>query len=99
MGIRMVDDMSTKSISLIASHVRNKLHSGLGNVKISALEEYLKKNYNVETPEPAGIAGLVSAATKPLQALFGFGKKRSFSSEPSNSTSNDSSANKRRRLG
>jgi len=106
-GTRMVEDASSNSIitrGLVASHVRNKLHDGLGNaVKIVPLGHYFQKKYSgaIERSDSISItAGLVSVATKPFQVLgsvlAGFSKKRS---SISSGNGEGGGAKKRARLG
>ena len=109
-GTRMVDDASSNSVitrGLVASHVRNKLHDGLGNVvKIAPLGQYFQKKHSSTTIERSDsisiTAGLVSVATKPFQVLgsvlAGFGKKRS-SISSDNGEGGGGGAKKRARLG
>ena len=70
---------------LVASHVRNALHGGLGNtVNILSLKDYFI-NKNLKVPHSAGIvSSFLSVASKPFLALqsklvrmMGFGEKRS----------------------
>jgi len=79
-----LDDWST--LELIAMHVRNKLHDGLGNVDILSLEQYFKKKRDGNT---GGFAkSLVSLAAAPFQLIK---RAMSITSEPE-------PTNKRRRL-
>ena len=83
-----LDDRST--LKLIAMHVRNKLHGGLGNVDIVSLEHYFKKKNVAKDANTGGFAkSIVSLATAPFQLL-----KRAMST-----TSEQEPTNKRRRLG
>jgi hypothetical protein len=82
-----IHDSST--LRFIAMHVRNKLHSGLGNVDILTLEHYFKKEANEKANAGGGFGkSLVSLATAPFQLL-----KRAMSGSSENEPSN-----KRRRL-
>ena len=55
---------------LVASHVRNALHGGLGNtVNILSLKDYFV-NKNLKVPHSAGIvSSFLSVASKPFLAL------------------------------
>ncbi len=73
-GTRMCNDVSANDLSateLIASHVRNKLHGGLGKVDIVSLGEHLRKASN--EPEAIRSGGIVltlsSIASKPFQVI------------------------------
>ena len=81
-----LDDSST--LKLIAMHVRNKLHAGLGNVNILSLGHYFKKKAASEADSGGFAKSLVSLATAPFQLL-----KRAISSSENEPTK------KRRRLG
>mmetsp|Transcript_32385 Transcript_32385/g.65944 ORF Transcript_32385/g.65944 Transcript_32385/m.65944 type:complete len:772 (-) Transcript_32385:3612-5927(-) len=82
-----LDDWST--LKLIAMHVRNKLHDGLGNVDILSLENYFKKENAAKDAGTGGFTkSIVSLATAPFQLL-----KRAMSS-----TSEQEPTIKKRRL-
>jgi len=82
-----LDDWST--LKLIAMHVRNKLHDGLGNIDILSLENYFKKKNAAKDAGTGGFAkSIVSLATAPFQLL-----KRAMSS-----TSEQEPTSKKRRL-
>jgi len=82
-----LDDWST--LKLIAMHVRNKLHDGLGNVDILSLENCFKKKNAAKDAGTGGFAkSIVSLATAPFQLL-----KRAMSS-----TSEQEPTSKKRRL-
>jgi len=82
-----LDDWST--LKLIAMHVRNKLHDGLGNVDILSLENYFKKENAAKDAGTGGFTkSIVSLATAPFQLL-----KRAMSS-----TSEQEPTSKKRRL-
>eukprot|EP00985_Skeletonema_marinoi_P016311 scaffold8727_cov130-Skeletonema_marinoi.AAC.3 len=82
-----LDDWST--LKLIAMHVRNKLHDGLGNVDILTLEKYFKMKNAAKDVGTGGFAkSIVSLATAPFQLL-----KRAMSS-----TSEQEPTSKKRRL-
>lgn len=90
------EDADTRG--LIASHVRNKLYAGLGDLEIIPLGTYFKKKYSAPEPPASGgmVSSIVSVATKPFEILgnmMGFGKK------PSNDNQSNERASKRRRHG
>lgn len=63
-----LDDRST--LKLIAMHVRNKLHDGLGNVDILSLEHYFKKKNLAKDAGTGGFAtSIASLATAPFRLL------------------------------
>lgn len=91
-GTRMTDCVSeddADATGLVASHVRSKLHAGLGgDVEILPLGEYFKKKHEdvtetmmSTTSETGGIVdSLVSVAMSPLKILgraFSYGKRSS----------------------
>ena len=87
-GTRMTEDIApvdSATTDLVASHVRNKLRSGLGNdVEISPLGDYFEKKYGAAAKtveESTGVVGsLVSVATMPFRVLgsvLGLGKRSS----------------------
>ena len=97
-GTKMGDDVFAKDVSttgFIASHVRNKLHGGLGKVEIVSLGEHLKKTSDVkETTQPGGMVQSISSiASKPFQIL---GRLFGFPGNPS--ASDDKHSRKRMRL-
>lgn len=106
-GTRMVDDASSNSVITrgVVASVKNKLHDGLGNVKIVPLGQYFQKKYSsaIERSDSVSFtAGLVSVATKPFQVLgsvlAGFSKKRSSISD-NGEGGGGGGAKKRARLG
>jgi len=86
-GARMSDGVDAgddaDATGLVASHVRNRLRAGLGDVEIVPINDYMKDKYVNATKEAAaesgGIVGsLVSVATRPfavLGSVLGFGKR------------------------
>lgn len=85
-GTRMGNDIisadDSSSIGLIASHVRNKLHGGLGKVDIATLGEHLMNKHHAAEPRETGgiMESIASVASKPFQAL---GKLLGFHEKPS----------------
>ena len=92
LGTRREEDVTLEdwgTLKLIAMHVRNQLHAGLGNVSILTLDQYFKKKNVTKDASSGGFArSVVSLATAPFQLL-----KRAMSS-----SSEQEPTNKRRRL-
>jgi hypothetical protein len=91
-----LNDWST--LKLIAMHVRNKLHDGLGNVDILSLEHYFKKKK--KDANTGGFAkSLVSLAAAPFQLLKrAMSITSEFEGRAMSITSEQELSNKRRRL-
>lgn len=97
-GTRMGDDIPSADLSttgLIASHVRNKLHGGLGKVDIMSLGEHLREtNSKPDVTRSEGLVGsLASIASKPFQVI---GKLLGF---PDNMSNGETHLRKRMRVG